>query len=260
MRSPRDLVSLACRHGLALAGRASGATERRLAARRGRAVILTYHRVLPDGTDVSGVEPGMYVRASTFARQLDWIASRFPTRTLGQLLREPPDPDGDPVAVITFDDGWRDNLTVAWPLLRARNIPATLFVVSESVAAGGNGVGEFVRPHELRALSDEGMEIGAHTATHPSLDRVDRATAEAELGASKAAVEAWTGRPCEVFAYPYGAHGPAAVEVARSMFRGSVLNRGGWWSRGCDPALLPRVGIHQDMTSTRSLFEAILAD
>jgi peptidoglycan/xylan/chitin deacetylase (PgdA/CDA1 family) len=103
------------------------------------------------------------------------------------------------------------------------------------------------------------MEIGAHTATHPRLDRADRAQAMAELGASKQAIEGWLGKPCEVFAYPYGLHSPAAVEVARSMFLGSVRNGGGWWRPGCDSALLPRVGMHEDMTSTRPLLAARLA-
>jgi peptidoglycan/xylan/chitin deacetylase (PgdA/CDA1 family) len=254
--SPRDAAVLACRHAAALVLAAVGVPERRIAARRGRAVILTYHRVLPDDADVSGIEPGMYVRESTFDRQLAWLSERFDVRTLGEFVREPPAPDGDPVAVITFDDGWRDNLTHAWPTLRRHGMRATLFAVRDCIASKSGPNGEFVDPKELRRLSDDGMEIGAHTVSHPRLDVADRARALDEMIASKAAVEDWTGRPCELFAYPYGLYGQAAVEAAREQFLASVAGSGGWWRRGWDPAVLPRIGMHQDMTSSIAMFAA----
>jgi peptidoglycan/xylan/chitin deacetylase (PgdA/CDA1 family) len=254
MRGPREIAALASRHAASLLLAATGVPERRIAARRGRAVILTYHRVLPDDADVHDIEPGMYVRATTFERQLAWLAQRFVVRTLGEFVHESPTLEDPPVAVITFDDGWRDNLTLAWPLLVRHGLRATLFAVRDCVAGTGDHRGEFVNPAELRRLSDEGMEIGAHTASHPRLDVADRAQAEAEMVASKHAVEDWTGRPCEVFAYPYGLYGPAAVQAAREQFRASVIGSDRWWRPGCDLALLPRVGIHQDMTSTLPMF------
>ena len=49
-----------------------------------------YHRVLPDSADATGIEPGMYVRASTFARHLEWLAAGFRVGTLGDLFDDPP--------------------------------------------------------------------------------------------------------------------------------------------------------------------------
>jgi hypothetical protein len=70
---------------------------------------------------------------------------------------------------------------------------------------------------------------------------------------SKEAVEDWTGLPCRVFAYPYGRCGRGA-DIARRLFQISVTNESGWWDDSCDPALVPRVRVHEDMSSTTLLF------
>ncbi|NIM61292.1 MAG: polysaccharide deacetylase family protein, partial [Acidobacteria bacterium] len=62
---------------------------------------------------------------------------------------------------MTFDDGWIDNLEVAWPLLQQANLRATIFLVRDWVVTGVNGEGEFMRPLDVAQLSDEGMEFGA---------------------------------------------------------------------------------------------------
>lgn len=258
-RTIRDIASVGYRRTAALVGAVTGRTASLLANRRGQVLILMYHRVLPDEADVSGLEPGMFVRASTFERQVAWIKERWPVRTLGRAIAEPPAEEAPAVCVITFDDGWRDNLTVAWPILKRHDVPATIFVVSDWIAAGRNEHGDFVRPDELGLLSRAGIEIGAHTASHPRLDRVDEREAEAEMRGAKEAVERWTDGPCRVFAYPYGAHDETTAALARRIFSGAVRVGGGWWSPGTDPARLPRIGIHQDMSSTRSLFESRIA-
>jgi peptidoglycan/xylan/chitin deacetylase (PgdA/CDA1 family) len=258
-RSLRDLASLGYRRTQALAGAWSGATARRLDALRGRAAILMYHRVLPDAADVSGIEPGMYVRASSFERHLDWIERRWQIRTLGELVEAPPGADARPVVVLTFDDGWRDNLTVAWPILERRGLRATIFLVTGWVAAGRNGEGEFMRPDEVRELADRGIEFGAHTVTHPRLDEVGAELAGQELLVSRGRVAEWTARPCRLFAYPYGIESPHSVALARSAFRAAVAVGGGWWNRGSDAARLPRIGVHEDVASSAALLARRLA-
>ncbi|HEX4824876.1 MAG TPA: polysaccharide deacetylase family protein [Candidatus Polarisedimenticolaceae bacterium] len=227
--------------------------------RRGQVAILMYHRVLSDQESAAGVLPGMYVRASTFARQVAWVKERWPIRTLGEVIAHPPDLDASPAVVLTFDDGWRDNLVHAWPVLRDHGVRATIFLVKEWVAAGSNSHGEFLGPKDVKMLATEGMEFGAHTATHAKLDRVDLGSAEVEMRSSKAAVEDWSGRPCELFAYPLGLHNLEAATLAGSIFRASVMAGGGWWSPGSDPALTPRINVHQNMSSTTSMFAATLA-
>ena len=105
-----------------------------------RAAVLMYHRVLPRAEAVrDGVEPGMYVAPETFARHLSWLETYFRVLPLQEIVVRlgagQPLPPG--ACAITFDDGWRDNLTFAAPELERRGLPATVFVVSERVGTGG---------------------------------------------------------------------------------------------------------------------------
>jgi peptidoglycan/xylan/chitin deacetylase (PgdA/CDA1 family) len=150
-------------------------------------------------------------------------------------------------------------LTVAWQLLQQADLRATIFLVRDWVVAGVNGEGEFMRPVDVAQLSAEGMEFGAHTSTHPKLDRTPRPQIVTELKESRAAVEGWTRRPCRFFAYPYGNYGRDALEVAAEQFDAAVTVECRWWARGEPGNRIPRIGIHQDMTATRSMLMSRLA-
>jgi peptidoglycan/xylan/chitin deacetylase (PgdA/CDA1 family) len=135
--------------------------------------------------------------------------------------------------VITIDDGYRDNLEIALPILRRFGYPATLFMVSGRVGQANDWDrdGELAgRPlldrDELLRLAAGGVTIGAHTRTHPSLPDVDAETARAEITGSKADLESELGQPVDLFAYPFGRHGPAAVTAARNAgFRAAFTTR-----------------------------------
>lgn len=104
-------------------------------ARRGTIVILTYHRVLEKWEPTLDYsQPGMVVTAATFERQLSFLAQHFDIVPLGTLLDEANGgPARRPRCVVTFDDGWRDNYEVAFPILRARRIPAIVFLTTDFI-------------------------------------------------------------------------------------------------------------------------------
>lgn len=256
--SLRDRIALAVHRSRAAWKSASGSLQRRLDGVRGADALLMYHRVLDDAADVSAIEPGMYVRASTFERHLDVLQSRWELVTLSSVLESPR--DDRPRVALTFDDGWRDNLETAWPILQRHDATATIFVVTDWCEAGRNPEGAFIRPDEIGDLAAAGMEFGAHTMSHPALDTVDPERVRVELEGSKRTVADWTDRPCRVFAYPYGRRTPQVERIAASTFDASVVVGGGWWRRGGDPAHLPRIAIHDDMASTLALFEERLVE
>jgi len=218
-----------------------------------------YHRVRPDDASTEGLEPGMYVRASTFERHIRWLSKRFDLVTLSEAIDATRVGHAQHLAVITFDDGWRDNLTHAWPVLTRFNARATVFLVADWVGRNQTTPREFLSPDEIRALAERGIEMGAHTMSHPRLDQAPPDRIEFELQMSKAAVEAWTGRPCRTFAYPYGRFGDLAVEAAARHFDAAVAVGGGWWAGGEPLARIPRISIHDDMTRSIAMFEARLS-
>ncbi|MBD3163353.1 MAG: polysaccharide deacetylase family protein, partial [Candidatus Eisenbacteria bacterium] len=94
-------------------------------------IVLRYHRVIPDAEPPAYYEMG--IRTSLFKRQVDWIAERLHVVSLEELLwwkrtaRTPP----EDLVVLTFDDGYRDNLTEASPILLRHHLPATFYVTTD---------------------------------------------------------------------------------------------------------------------------------
>ena len=111
-------------------------------------------------------------------------------------------------AVLTFDDGWRDALTVVAPLLERLGLRASFYVcpalwgTQHASVTGPAGV--LLTRAETGELAERGMEVASHTLTHPDLRGLDDAALDVELRDSRAAVEEVTRRPCRTFAYPFG--------------------------------------------------------
>lgn len=135
------------------------------------------------------------------------------------------------LAVLTFDDGYEDNHSTLLPLLREFDVPATVFVATGLIGGPnpwmrpGSGL-RMLTEAEIRTLAGAGIEIGAHTVTHPNLSGLDLDACRIEVGDSKATLEALVGTPVTAFAYPYFFHGPAAVEAVRQAgFRIALSGR-----------------------------------
>ncbi len=102
---------------------------RRCTALRTHAAVLAYHRVLPDGSDTAS-HPGIIVSPETFDRQMSLLSREFRPLTLADFeshvtARRPFEPGS---CLVTFDDGWIDTFTTAWPILEKHGIPAVVFL------------------------------------------------------------------------------------------------------------------------------------
>ena len=72
-------------------------------------------------------------------------------------------------AVITFDDGWKSQYEVAWPIMKKFGYTFTMFIYTEGVAGGSLGGGQAITWEQLADMRDNGIDIEAHTATHQDL-------------------------------------------------------------------------------------------
>lgn len=72
-------------------------------------------------------------------------------------------------AVITFDDGWKSQYEVAWPIMKKYGYPFTMFIYTEGVRGGSLGGGEAITWEMLADMRDNGVDIQAHSATHQDL-------------------------------------------------------------------------------------------
>jgi peptidoglycan/xylan/chitin deacetylase (PgdA/CDA1 family) len=101
----------------------------RLAAARSGLVVLTYHRIAEPGADLF-YDPVISATPESFRAQVDWLGRSVRILTLSEAMERiaSPAPWREPAALVTFDDGYRDNFEVAAPILRDRGIPATFFL------------------------------------------------------------------------------------------------------------------------------------
>lgn len=131
MASPvRRLVAAATRGPLA--GGAAAVLDRAAPRRRGVLTILTYHRVDDPGARPDLMPSLVSANPTAFAEQVDLLARAFDVVSLPDVLDALDRPERLPrrAVLITVDDGYRDFMTNAWPVLRAKGLPATLFVAT----------------------------------------------------------------------------------------------------------------------------------
>jgi hypothetical protein len=100
-------------------------------------VILGYHRILPENVDNQSTQSGMYVRSPTFEQHMHFLAVHFSVLPFEFLCKNSFSPPKDkPLCVITFDDGWADFFTYAFPVLKKLELPATVFLPTDFIGTG----------------------------------------------------------------------------------------------------------------------------
>jgi peptidoglycan/xylan/chitin deacetylase (PgdA/CDA1 family) len=225
--------------------------------------ILNYHNVAqaPDGAAL----PKLYVAPDEFARQMRWL-KRLGLRgvSLSEGLWHLERPRGRRVIVLTFDDGYADNLQYAAPILKELDFGATCFVVSDCIGTHNSWDAEQLRvrkplmdAQQVRGWLAEGFEVGSHTRSHPHLDRLDEAQAEAEIAGAKADLERLTGTRIDHFCYPYGSvNAPLAERVAAAGYRSAVTTQRGIARADDNRFLLPRVSINGGKGLLRFMLKA----
>ncbi len=114
--------------------------------------------------------------------------------------------------VITFDDGYKDNYSYAYPLLKRYGFTATIFLVVDCIGQMSNwqgATGDMAAPlmswPEILEMQAEGIEFGSHTHSHAWLPLLDTVAITYEVEDSKRALAAQLGMEVNLFAYPYEA-------------------------------------------------------
>jgi peptidoglycan/xylan/chitin deacetylase (PgdA/CDA1 family) len=205
-------------------------------------VVLMYHRVCADG-EWRGSE--FVVTASVFRNQMTWLAEHgYWTPRLSEVLRaggRAPCLTGRPV-VLTFDDGYADNLVHALPVLRELGFTAAFFPVLDLQRRVNHWDTEpelrapLLSVADMRALEGAGMALGSHTMTHPRLTRASPAELADELARSREVLASFAADPLPVLAYPYGDVDARVKEAARAAgYEAALAVNSGPLEMGADP-------------------------
>lgn len=213
--------------------------------------VLMYHSVADSATPEFA---DFVVEPDVFARQMTALAEAgCTTATMSDLARARSEGRTLPAGtvVLTFDDGFLDFASTALPVLRSHGFTATLYVTTRYV--GGRSLwlrpeGEADRPMigwaDLAAVVDAGVEIGAHTDTHPQLDLVQPTVLARELTVPKVTLEDRLGVPVTSLAYPFGYASRRVRAMAAQLGYTNACVVSDLVSRsGDDPYAVPRVTV-----------------
>lgn len=181
--------------------------------------ILVYHRTSTTGragADRYCLAPDVFEAQLRYLRDAgyhsvgleDWGAAVEASRPLrGRAV------------LITFDDGYVDFETEAWPLLKRYGFLATVFLVAGEVGGTNRWDSGFADEAalldwpQIRRLQDEGVTFGSHSTTHPPLTGVTNGEVVHEAARSRSILQAGLGRPVPAFAFPYGDVDPAVEHL-----------------------------------------------
>ncbi len=121
--------------------------------------------------------------------------------------------------MLTFDDGYRDFYTDAFPILKKYNVKAVNYVISGFINKPNNLTDE-----QLQEIAKSGLvEIGAHSVDHLALAGISQEKQAFEIAQSKVQLEQKLEKPVTAFAYPYGSFDISAIQIAKqSGFRSAV--------------------------------------
>lgn len=176
--------------------------------------VLAYHRLTPRLASPSVESRDPYLLAeSSFREQIQYLHTKgyhslsltdFVAHVTGQavLPRKP--------VIITFDDGYESEYSLAYPILRNYGFTATFFVVVGWIGRLG-----MLSWDQIEEMSRNGMAIDSHTLSHPYLTELSREQIKVELSESKAILEGKMGKPVAFLGIPGGMYNNLVKEVAQ---------------------------------------------
>jgi peptidoglycan/xylan/chitin deacetylase (PgdA/CDA1 family) len=176
-------------------------------SQRPRIPVLMYHSISDEHRDGHPYYETA-TSARVFADQMQFLHQNgYSTLSLAdaiELLKMDQRPS-EKYVVITFDDGFQDFRTQAFPILQSYGLRATMFVPTAFIGTTPKKFKEkdCLTWSEIRELQKAGIDFGSHTVSHPQLRDLSDQQIESELSASKAEIEDKTGLFVRSFSYPY---------------------------------------------------------
>jgi len=210
-------------------------------------LVLNYHQVDNKNNPLA-------VSISNFDAQMKFLADSgcitiTPEELYAGLNGEidlPPKP-----VLITFDDGYIDNYTNAYPILKKYGLRATIFIIPSFISAYPG----YMTWEQLKEMDANGITLESHTLTHPKLEELPDDEIRAELLNSKNLLEEQLGHPIEFLAYPTGTYNLHIAGIAKDAgYKGAFTIKYGVVDGGSNFFALERVPIFNTAQNTMKDF------
>lgn len=193
-----------------------------------RLPVLTYHS-LDDSDSAISVSPALFRRQMEYLQRNDWKTLSLYGLLGGHARGEWP----AKTVLLTFDDGFKNFLGFGLPALVESGFAAMIFVVAGRVGNDNDWPGrprwvprlKLMDWEDLRSIAEAGMEIGAHSLTHPHLFGSPVEQARREIVESRTGIQDRISHSVDAFAYPYGETSYALEEIVRGEFRAGFSAR-----------------------------------
>lgn len=206
-----------------------------------RVPILTYHYIANNPKPKDKARDALSVPPDKFEAQMQYLAQNGYTPitldTLYGLFNKQTSVPGKPV-VLTFDDGYIDFYTIAFPILRRFNFHAVSFIPT-----GLMGGGYYMNWNQIKEIASSGLvTFEGHTVTHSNLSSLNYSAILKQLVDSKNVLQAQTGYPVNFVAYPYGSSNGSVQAAARQAgYAGGV---GIWYGKAGGGSMnMPRIKV-----------------
>ena len=168
-----------------------------------RVPIFIYHSVYPDFGGETRVQKGFSVTPEIFEKQLAYLANNGYTAIslddLERYIKLGTTTVARPV-MLTFDDGWKNEYTYAFPLLKKYNMTATFFIYTNPIGKDKR----FMTWEDVQEMDAAGMSIQGHSLSHPYLTKMPIDQERREVVESKKKLEEKLGKKVTHFASPFG--------------------------------------------------------
>ena len=223
-----------------------------------RIPILLYHSISAESSP--RFRPWT-VHPRRFREHIEHLSrSGYDSLTIEQV-QEGLRPGGPPLpprpVAITFDDGFADFHSTALPVLEAHRLASTLYVPTRYLGGTAGWLAReseedrpLLSPAQLHDVVRRGVQVGAHSHTHPRLDEVSTARSREEIVRSKEILETELQRPVTTFAYPHGCYSRRVREqVIEAGYTSSTAVRHAMSSTQDDAFALARIMVLADTTT-----------
>ena len=202
-----------------------------------RPKAMMYHLIME--TPYNSLE-ALFVRPSDFDSQLRYLTENG----YGFMFADEWQTADRPTVIITFDDGYVDNYTNMFPILKKYGAKATVFLISEMVGTDG-----YLSVDQIAEMASSGLvSFQCHTAHHVDLSYQDEATMRSEFSTSISKIESWTGRPVRALAYPAGSYNDDVIRVASEYFSFCYTTKSPYSVTEYSNYNIPRYYIARDLT------------
>ena len=214
-----------------------------------KVLVLNYHQVDDSRTSLA-------IPIEDFDAQMAYLVDNgyiaiTPDALLSAMEGEfelPPKP-----VLITFDDGYTDNYTNAFPILQKYDLRATIFIITAFVGREG-----YMTWDELREMEEYGITMQSHTMNHIALENLPDDGLRVELLDSKRMLEEQLGHSVDFLAYPTGTYNLHIAAIAKDVgYKGAFTIKYGNVDLGSNLFAMERVPIFQTGTTMKDFFERI---